>query len=238
MDQTKKLLVSIIAVVLVAIVAIGFCFLWPKQNMETDLLSLNQAITAFSGLENGELQSVSNRSSANQDAKMEYTDQIQLLFSQQENQLDYLLKQESTQQQETTSFFYKSVSGKTFCQNEQGIWEEDQSSSNKLPAVLAEMLSTVEQQDVESLSVTKKDENTVYQVILQPSTLSDTIGGYQDISYIKTYTVDSEGMLIQMKTENQYIVNQNGKEDTITVTTETKLINKNQSSIPDAIQQS
>ena len=124
MDKTKKLLVSIIAVVLVAILAIGFCFLWPKQNMETDLLCLNQAITAFSGLENGELQSVSSRSSANQDAEMEYIDQIHLLFSQQENQLDYLLEQESTQQQETTSFCYKSVSGKMFYQNNQGIWEE------------------------------------------------------------------------------------------------------------------
>ena len=82
----------------------------------------------------------------------------------------------------------------------------------------------------------KKDGHTVYQVKIQPSSLSDTIGGYQDISYIKTYTVDSEGMLIQIKTENQYVVNQNGKEDTLTVTTETKLINKNQSSIPDAIQ--
>ncbi len=237
MDKTKKLLVSIIAVVLVAILAIGFCFLWPKQNMETDLLCLNQAITAFSGLENGELQSVSSRSSANQDAEMEYIDQIHLLFSQQENQLDYLLEQESTQQQETTSFCYKSVSGKMFYQNNQGIWEEE-GSSNQVPSVLAEMLSTLEQQNVKKLSVVKKDGNTVYQVKIQPSSLSDTIGGYQDISYIKTYTVDSEGMLIQIKTENQYVVNQNGKEDTLTVTTETKLINKNQSSIPDAIQQS
>ena len=203
--------------------------------METDLLCLNQAITAFSGLENGELQSVSSRSSANQDAEMEYIDQIHLLFSQQENQLDYLLEQESTQQQETTSFCYKSVSGKMFYQNDQGIWEEED-FSNQVPSVLAEMLSTLEQQNVKKLSVVKKDGNTVYQVKIQPSSLSDTIGGYQDISYIKTYTVDSEGMLIQIKTENQYVVNQNGKEDTLTVTTETKLINKNQSSIPDAIQ--
>ena len=122
-----------------------------------------------------------------------------------------------------------------FYQNDQGIWEEED-FSNQVPSVLAEMLSTLEQQNVKKLSVVKKDGNTVYQVKIQPSSLSDTIGGYQDISYIKTYTVDSEGMLIQIKTENQYVVNQNGKEDTLTVTTETKLINKNQSSIPDAIQ--
>ena len=61
------------------------------------------------------------------------------------------------------------------------------------------MLSTLEQQNVKKLSVVKKDGNTVYQVKIQPSSLSDTIGGYQDISYIKTYTVDSEGMLIQIK---------------------------------------
>ena len=237
MDKTKKLLVFIIAIVLVAVLAIGFCFLWSKQHIEADLLSLNQAITVFSGLENGELQSVSIRSSANQDAEMEYTDQIHLLFSQQENQLDYLLEQESTQQQEITSFCYKSVSGKMFYQNDQGIWEEED-SSNRVPSVLAEMLSTVEQQDVKKLSVAKKDGNTVYQVALQLSALSNTIGGYQDISYMKTYTVDSEGMLIQIEMENQYVVNQNGQEDTLTVTTKTELINKNQSSIPAAIQQS
>ena len=129
----------------------------------------------------------------------------------------------------------ETVSGKMFYQNDQGIWEEED-FSNQVPSVLPEMLSTLEQQNVKKLSVVKKDGNTVYQVKIQPSSLSDTIGGYQDISYIKTYTVDSEGMLIQIKTENQYVVNQNGKEDTLTVTTETKLINKNQSSIPDAIQ--
>ena len=169
---------------------------------------------------------------------MEYTDEIQLLFSQQDNQLDYLLEQNSTQQQEKASFCYKSVSGTLFYKNDQGIWEEEQSSSNQVPSVLAEMLSTIQAQDVEKLSVSEKGGDTVYQVTVRPSTLSDTTAGYQDLSYQKTYTVGSEGILLQIETENEYTVNQNGQEDTLTVTTRTELIHWNQSSIPATIQQS
>ena len=105
----KKLLILVGSIVLAgSIVAFG---LLAHKNREIDLQKINSAVESFSQLDNGEMRSCTQSSSALKDLQYSYEDNVQLLFSQADGAFNYDLWQTSIQGNQTYQIGYKQLDG-------------------------------------------------------------------------------------------------------------------------------
>lgn len=205
--RRKKLLIAGIAVVLVAAAALfGVRYLLQSNYIQEVVSAMEQ----FSALDNGFLEAKAESRSEGRNPSLEYLDATRLYFTQDGDQLDYVLIQHTQQDDQDLVFGYKQIGQERYQTEDGEHWVSSSSTGSRFPAVLAEMIQKPDASQVKSIRKTREGSDSVYLVVFEPGrsdssdAVQQTVGYYKDITYTKTYTVGEDGLLKKVEIYNKY----------------------------------